>query len=134
MPVLLDPAAHRTMHSQTAPARQNARHHARHHSGPWLQLLSAVLELAGGQAELLHHGERAWASATFSGARQTILLAFTGIDAIAAGEDLIEAFPDHEFTLPRQIVADAAVIGVEHAALPTPRLTVEVELLLLDDC
>lgn len=101
---------------------------------PWLVLLSSLLELAGGKAELVRHGERGWASATFSGTRHVVLLSFTGLDAIEAGETLIDALPDHEFTIPRQIVADAVVIAVEHTALPQPHLQVEVELLLLEDC
>ncbi len=55
-------------------------------------------------------------------------------DQPLVGEQFIAALPEHEFTLPRQLVADAAVVSVEHATLPEPRLTVELELLLLDDC
>lgn len=101
---------------------------------PWMPLLSAVLELAQGHAELIRHCERAWASVTFSGTRHSVVLAFTGDEAVAAGEAFIDALPDHEFALPRQLVADAAVIAVTHTALPEPRLEVEVELLLLDEC
>ena len=98
--------------------------------GPWLHLLSALLELGEGKAELVRHAERAWASVTFSGSKHSVVLAFTGADAVAAGEALIEALPEHEFTLPRQLVADAAVVSVDHVSLPEPRLTVELELLL----
>ncbi|MCC6924766.1 MAG: hypothetical protein IT549_02950 [Novosphingobium sp.] len=100
---------------------------------PWMPLLSAVLELAQGQAELLRHSERAWASVTFSGSKHTVVLAFDGADKVLAGETLIDALPEHEFTLPRLLVADAAVVRVEHSALPQPRLEVEVELLVLDE-
>ena len=51
----------------------------------------------------------------------------------AAGEMLIAALPEHEFTLPGQLVADAAVARVDHEMLPEPKLTVELELLLLVD-
>jgi hypothetical protein len=100
---------------------------------PWLPLLSAVLDLAGRQGELLRHSERPWASITFSGTRHVIALRFAGLAAIAAGEAFIAALPEHEFTLPRQIVADAAVVEVEQEMLPEPKLTVAVELLLLED-
>lgn len=100
---------------------------------PWLALLAALFDLAQGQAELLRHSERNWASATFAGTRHTVTLAFTGTPAIAAGEGLIEALPDHEFTIPGQLVADAAVISVEQTALPQPRMVLELELLLLED-
>lgn len=100
---------------------------------PWLQLLAAVTELAGAEAELVRHTERSWASITFAGTRHLMVLAFTGAEAILAGEQFIAALPDHEFTIPRQLVADAAVIAVEHTALPEPKLVVEIELLLLED-
>jgi hypothetical protein len=100
---------------------------------PWLPLLSALMELAGGKAELLRHSERSWASVTFSGTRHAVVLAFTGAEAVTAGEAYIDALPDHEFAIPRQLVADAAIISVEHSALPEPRLEVTAELLLLED-
>lgn len=102
-------------------------------SGPWTRLLSALMELAGGKAELVRHSERAWASVTFSGTRHTVLLAFAGTEAVAAGEGFVAALPDHEFTIPRQLVADAAVVSVEQVLLPEPRLSIEVEVLLLED-
>jgi len=100
---------------------------------PWLQLLNALLELAEGKGELLRHAERPWASVTFSGSRHTVVLKFSGEDAVAAGERYIAALPEHEFTLSRQIVADAAVVAVAHDTLPRPHMTVEAELLLLDE-
>ena len=100
---------------------------------PWLQLLSAVLELGEGKAELLRHAERAWASATFAGTRHTIRLVFNGHEAIAAGERLIDALPDHEFTIPHQLVAEAAISEVIHTALPEPRLEIEADVLLLEE-
>ena len=100
---------------------------------PWMPLLSALLQLAGGRAELVRHSERSWASVTFSGTRHTVVLAFAGVEPVAAGEQFIEALPDHEFTIPRQLVADAAVLRVDHTMLPEPRMEVEVELLLLDE-
>ncbi len=119
-----DPAGDRDMVKQARKGRSR---------GPWMQLLSALLTLAGGRAELIRHSERPWASVTFSGSRHTVLLAFTGTEAVAAGEALIAALPEHEFTITRQLVADAAVLAVEHALLPEPRLQVEVEVLLLED-
>ena len=100
---------------------------------PWLQLLAAITELAGTRAELVRHTERGWASITFSGTRHLMVLAFTGIEAVTAGEQFIAVLPDHEFTIPRQLVADATVIAVEHVTLPEPKLVVEIELLLLEE-
>lgn len=96
-------------------------------------LIEAVKALAGGQAELAHHIERAWASVTFAGTRHTMSLVFAGAEAVAAGELFIAALPDHEFTLPRQLVADAVVTFAEHTMLPEPRLAIEIELLILED-
>ena len=100
---------------------------------PWLQLLSAVMGLAGSGAELLRHAEQPWASVTFSGSRHKIALAFTGDEAAEMGEAFIAALPEHEFDVPRQIVADAAVISVEHMLVPEVRLLIEIELLLLEE-
>ena len=100
---------------------------------PWLQLLSQVMDLAGGKAELLRHAESPWASVTFSGSRHRIALAFAGSEAVAAGEEFIARLPEHEFTVARQIVADAAVVSAEHVLLPDLKLTVEIELLLVED-
>jgi hypothetical protein len=70
---------------------------------------------------------------TFSGTRHEVVLAFTGTEAVSAGEAFIDALPEHEFAIPRQLVADATVLAVEHSALPEPRLVVEVQLLLLEE-
>ena len=101
---------------------------------PSMHLLGSVLRLAGPEADLLRHAERPWASATFQGTRHTIALCFSGPDGLAAGEAFIAALPEHEFTIARQLVADATVSEVDHEVLPQPHLTVEVELLLLEDC
>jgi hypothetical protein len=100
---------------------------------PWLHLLSAVMELAGPWAELLHHTERPWASITFSGSRHMITLVFEGLAGLEAGDIFIAALPEHEFAVPGQLVADAAVIAAEHVLLPEVRLEVEIELLLLEE-
>jgi len=102
--------------------------------GPWLKLLCEVLALAGPQGELLRHGERPWSSATFSGSRHSLALSFTGERAIDAGEALIAALPDHEFAIPGHLVADATITGVDHHNGPEPRMTVEAEFLLLEEC
>lgn len=101
--------------------------------GNWMRLLGQVLKLAGGHGDLLRHDERPWASVTFSGTRHTIALAFTGAEAIAAAERVIDAVPDHEFEIPGHIVADAQVREVSHQHVPEARLTMEIEILLLED-
>lgn len=100
---------------------------------PWLPLLTALLDLTQGQGELLSHTERPWASVTFSGTRHRLTFAFKGADAVAVGEDFIACLPDHEFAIRGQLVADAAIVSVEHTALPALQLIVEAELLLLDE-
>ena len=97
------------------------------------RLREALQKLAKGHAIITRHDERAWASITFSGARHRLHLAFAGCQAIAAGETFIAQLPEHEFTLPGQLVADAAIARVETSLLPDPRMTVECELLLLED-
>jgi hypothetical protein len=109
------------------PARAPARAPSRR---PWLQLIAAVTELAGSDVELIRHTERGWASITFSGTRHAMVLAFTGTQA---GEQFIAALPDHEFTIPRQLVAEATVVSVDQTVLAEPKLVIEIELLLLED-
>lgn len=101
--------------------------------GPWLRLLCELLTLAGPAAEFLRHAERPWHSATFSGARHTVHLAFEGVAAILEGEAFIAALPEHEFAIPGQLVADATVREVDHIGGSAPRMTVTAELLLLAD-
>ena len=101
---------------------------------PSMQLLDAVMRLAGPHADLLRHAERPWASATFQGTRHTIAMCFAGPEGLTSVEAFITALPEHEFAIARQIVADAAVSEVDQIMLPQPHLTVEVELLLLEDC
>ena len=101
--------------------------------GPWLGLLGELTKIAGGGTQLLRHAERPWSSNTFSGAQHTFHLAFEGPANVAGGEHLIAALPDHEFSLPGRIVADATVIAVEHSLIDGPRLTITAELLVLDE-
>ncbi|MFA7585365.1 MAG: hypothetical protein WCY11_04095 [Novosphingobium sp.] len=101
---------------------------------PWLALLSTVMTLAGGKAELVRHSERAWASALFSGTRHAIVLAFTGEEAIASADTLIARLPDHEFAIPGQLVAEVLIARIDQTTLPQPRMELELELLLLEDC
>ncbi|WP_235054391.1 hypothetical protein [Novosphingobium lindaniclasticum] len=102
--------------------------------GPWLPLLAELLKLAGSRVEFLRHAERPWSSAMFCGSRHTVALAFNDRQAIADGERLIEALPEHEFAIPGQLVADAAISAADHRAGPLPSLTLEIELLLLEEC
>lgn len=46
---------------------------------------------------------------------------------------MIAELPDHEFTLPGRLVAEAKVIAAEHSLVDGPRLTIEAELLVLDE-
>lgn len=99
---------------------------------PTDHLREALLELANGRATILAHNEKPWASVTFAGARHRLELEFEGPAAILAGERFIADLPEHEFTLPGQLVADAAVTEVAHRLDP-PRMQVSCELLLLED-
>ncbi|MEP7222063.1 MAG: hypothetical protein ABI673_05285 [Novosphingobium sp.] len=127
-----DPRSNREMFDIVA-APVPALGRARRSRGNWARAIEALLALGGEHAELLRHAERPWASATFSGSRHTAALSFSGAEAMAAGERFVAELPDHEFTIPGQLVADAAITEVSMAMLPEPVLMVEVELLLLDD-
>lgn len=100
---------------------------------PAIRLREQLLELAGGHAAIVSHEEKAWASVTFAGTRHRLLLAFEGAEAVEAGECFIAFLPEHEFAIPGQLVADAAVTEVDHNLSPNPRLAVTCELLLLEE-
>lgn len=100
---------------------------------PGERLVDALKSLAGGHGDVLSHCETSWASITFSGKRHSLRLLFDGVTAAEAGEGLIATLPDHEFAIPGQLVADAAVIEADHRLLPDERLEVLVEVLMLDE-
>lgn len=122
--MLIEPARHCAMIE--ALRREGAR-------GTWLALLKELADLAGPAIQFQRHSERPWSSATFSGARHSFRLAFEGIEAVTAGEALIAALPDHEFRVRGQLVADATISAAEHDLTAGPRLTVEADLLVLDE-
>lgn len=101
--------------------------------GGTARLREVLMQLAGGQAEIASHSEKSWASITFAGTRHRLELVFAGEQAVAAGEMFIVFLPEHEFMLPGQLVADAAVTAVDHRLAPEPRLLVSIELLVLDE-
>jgi hypothetical protein len=97
------------------------------------RLREELQALAGGHALIEAHSERSWASITFAGTRHRLDLAFEGREAVEAGEKFIAYLPEHEFAIPRQLVADAAVTSVDHRIGRDPRMVVRIELLLLDE-
>jgi hypothetical protein len=97
------------------------------------RLREELQALAGGHALIVAHSEKSWASITFAGTRHRLDLAFEGDAAVEAAENFIAYLPEHEFAIPRQLVADAAVIGVVHRIGRDPRMEVRIELLLLDE-
>ena len=97
------------------------------------RLRDALLALSEHRGQLLAQSERAWASITFVGTRHSLAILFAGDEAVEAGEEFVAALPDHEFALAGQLVADATVTEVEHRLLPSPRLIVTCEVLLLEE-
>ena len=97
------------------------------------RLRNAVLALSQGCADLLSHDEKPWSSITFSGAKHELMLDFNGADQVAAGETFIAALPEHEFSIPGQLVADATISEVEHRFGSEERMVVKAVLLLLED-
>lgn len=94
---------------------------------------AALLLITAGEGTVLSHEEKCWASITFSGTRHEVVMEFCGPEAVLAGEGLIEQLPDHEFTLPGQLVADATIAKVDHRFGAMERLEVTAVLLLLEE-
>jgi len=133
---LRDPFAHifadfDTIEVKSAPAPLRAAFRPRRTLAD--RVRTALMQLTGGRGTMLSHTEKAWASITFAGTRHEVVLEFCGAQAVAAGEELIERLPDHEFTLPGQLVADATIAKVDHRFGAMERLEVTAVLLLLEE-
>ncbi len=110
-----------------APKRPRVRRTSADH------LRDALMALSQHQGQIVDHSEKSWASITFAGARHRVSILFAGEEAVEAGESFVAALPDHEFAIPGQLVADTVVAECDHRMLPSPRLAVICELLLLED-
>jgi len=96
-------------------------------------LRRALLDLADHKATITDHKERSWASITFAGTRHEIALTFEGSEAVEAGEHFITHLPEHLFDIPGQLVADAAILSVDHQLGAEQRMQVSIEVLLLEE-
>ena len=77
-------------------------------------LLRALIARSGAdRSEILLTEVRSvdWRSLTFDGERHEIALRFTGRGAAREALAMVEGIEDHEFALPRAIVADIVVAG-----------------------
>ena len=119
------------MFSDTVPPTIPARRRARR--TPADRLRAALMDLSQHRGQVVEHRETPWASITFAGSRHTVALVFVGPEAVEAGEAFIADLPEHEFTLPGQLVADATIGEVDHRLTPDPRLAVTCEVLLLEE-
>ena len=93
----------------------------------------AVLALAKSRASLLDYKEKPWSSITFTGTRHEMVLDFEGAEAVEVGEAFIADLPEHEFTIPGQLVADATIREVDHRFGSEERMLVTAVLLLLEE-
>lgn len=133
---LRDPFAHLfadfdTIEVKSAAQPAHLAHRARRTTAD--RVRAALMTLTGGHGTVLVHEEKAWASITFTGTRHEVVLEFCGADAVVGGEELIERLPDHEFTIPGQLVADATITKVDHRFGAMERLEVTAMLLLLEE-
>jgi len=101
--------------------------------GTGARLVAELQALSNGHGTLIEHRQRGWASVTFNGTRHELAFRFEGEEAITGGEVLIAVLSEHEFTIPRQLVADAVVVAVNHAMIPAPLLEIRCEVLMLDE-
>lgn len=134
--LLRAPAAPLETKSADAPAQTKNRPVARRYRPRRTtsdRVREALLMLAEGHADLLTHEETAWTSITFSGTRHEVMLDFNGEVAVEAGEDFIAGLPEHEFTIPGQLVADATIKEVDHRFGADERMVVTAVLLLLEE-
>lgn len=76
---------------------------------PHARLLRALLEMAGERSGIDDSSSRAWASATFMGARHKATLRLSGPDAHERAHALADSLPEVEFAISGHVVADVAV-------------------------
>ncbi|MFC4255043.1 hypothetical protein GRI97_06370 [Altererythrobacter xixiisoli] len=115
---------------QIEPIRPSGRHRPRRNAGE--RARNALEKMMDGRGCVLRHRETDWASISFAGTRHRFDLRFEGEAAIAVAEEMIAELPDHEFTIPGQLVAEARVCEVDHQMHP-PVLLMSCELLLLEE-
>lgn len=99
------------------------------------ELRPVLVELMGGDAELISHRERPWASATFVGARHYWTWSICG-EGHANHAALVEAIlPDYEFTVRGHLIADALVTErrTEVGKLGDVATIVTLEILTLEE-
>lgn len=73
-----------------------------------------------------------WQSATFQGFRLAVTLRWAGTDGCCDGEAFIEELGEAEVSLPKLLLADAAVLWTERVPR-APELTATIELLVLEE-
>jgi hypothetical protein len=93
------------------------------------RLADALLALLPG-AEIDQIREVDWYSATFAGVRCEIEMRLSGENAADRAKIFREMLTDHEFDLPRYIVADIAVLHITELG---SQITLSLEALLLID-
>lgn len=90
-----------------------------------------LLELAENLGAIIVHKSKPWRSISFEGERHELLMTFEGSQAVGAGSRFAEALPEHEFTIPGQLMADAVVTKIDEQAEP-PFMAIYLELLTLE--
>ena len=91
-----------------------------------------LLALGEGEGQIICHRSQAWGSLTFVGERHELMITFEGSAGAAAGSRFAAALPEHEFTIPGPLMADATVTKIEEQAEP-PFMAVFCELLVLEE-
>jgi|GEM_PF-141935 len=129
----LSPIETKSAKQETERSAANRPHPMRARRTTADRLREALMKISGQCATCVKHEEKAWSSITFSGTRHEVTLRFEGAEAVAHGEELIECLPDHEFTLPGQLVADATIREVDHRFGMHERLVITAVLLLLEE-
>lgn len=76
---------------------------------PHTRLIAQLLGHAGPDSSVIATSSRPWASATFVGARHTLLLRLGGTDHGEQADRLMVSLPEAEFAIAGHIVADLCV-------------------------
>lgn len=91
------------------------------------------MALTGGAGQLVCHGERRWASATFGGTRHSIELEFFGRPDVLAGESLIEQIGNVDLAVGGIVIADITVAKAVRTGAPVRHRHLVLDILALDE-
>lgn len=98
-------------------------------------LQNALRAMVSSEMTICRHTQRKWASISFSGSIHRISITLRGADAIEDAIALENTLPEHEFSIPGYLVADAGIVESDTHSLDDDVVAAHLiaEILLLTE-